>query len=238
MPHLPPTYRTLPLAAAAWLTLLTCAHAQPSAAADSATYDRLSAMVDSEATMLAHNRADLAIIGRAQRKQPTETPTDEQRRWLLDQARCKDVACLTEAFDPHLIELLGRLGAAVEFTRDGRGGQGGSLLIVDAGQDWMEPAPRGTSQTGAAKVVDGNAAFQLNAQCRITLNRLSEQGWRVHDEGACGFGGPKVTLDGDYVKATPVKAAANACRPGPVQASAGGNARETSPPPTPCAVYL
>lgn len=139
----------------------------------------------------------------------------EQRSWLQRRDRCRDRACLKEAYDDQIGEL-GRLSGrwSQHYRRSGR--DTGTLDIEPLGgnwyafsfyADWVGNAATGNVNTGGAggvfqlqrgvgSYVTARRDYAGSMTCALRL-RPMQGAWRVEEPRGC-FGGLNVSLAGLY----------------------------------------
>ena len=135
----------------------------------------------------------------------------EQREWLADRDRCKNSACLLDAYETRIWDLIGQSNLARVYTR----GSDGTLSVLPLGDkwyafsaygQWIGSAERGEVHTadaeGVFKLVKGSAErAPTDGDCGWKLERLSGDRWRLtelpsHRYGLCG--GVNATVTGTY----------------------------------------
>jgi hypothetical protein len=143
----------------------------------------------------------MADLYRAAREPNSSSVLAAQRRWLAQAARCGSAACIANAYDDRIGELMrtkaGRRLARV-FVYE-RGEDNGELLILRRG-DWVsfaldktEIGPKGVAGgdvyaagvAGTAYLAGGPATLIQADGCAIELTPSGTEAWSVRQGAGC-----------------------------------------------------
>jgi hypothetical protein len=132
-----------------------------------------------------------------------------QREWLEMRDRCTDKACLIDAYEDRLFDLIGTTRERMK--NYGRLGEVGTLSIIALGDDWYAFRAMGLSRdandteaSGVFKLVDGKAQrgpSEGGSLCGWRVQRLPRDRWKLEElpaQGVIGCGGLDASVTGVY----------------------------------------
>ncbi|MCJ2079456.1 hypothetical protein MKK68_28140 [Methylobacterium sp. E-016] len=180
--------------------------------ADAASFDCAKAssamehLVCGDAALGARDEIIARLYASASKVGKREAAVAEQRAWLGKAQACRTVACLADAYDRRNAELQrseGGNAAGVDFFTDERDGASSTLNVVGPLHGFASASLTST-YVGAGGAEAGNvyavatdafldlrkgpAAF-ADGPCRLTVERLDADRWKVSQAGKCELPG-------------------------------------------------
>jgi uncharacterized protein len=157
---------------------------------------------------LARSDQAVAMLYRFAPRKAQMFPHD-QREWLEMRDRCTDRACLIDAYEERIWDLVVQARSGVKSY--GRRGDVGTLSVVSLGGGWfafsaigLSKSANDTEASGVFKLVNGKAQrspSEGGSLCGWRIQRLPRDRWKLEEwpgKGVIGCGGLDATVSGIY----------------------------------------
>jgi len=158
---------------------------------------------------LARSDQAIAMLRRLASRRKLQTFPRDQREWLEMRDRCTDRACLIDAYEDRIWDLVGTGRWRRKIYR--RRGELGTLSIISLSDGWyafsaigLSKSANDTEASGVFRLINGKAQRAPSdgrSLCGWRIQRLPRDRWKLEEwpgEGVIGCGGLDATVNGIY----------------------------------------